>query len=98
MTTLQRSPLVPDLPTVAESVPGFSIDSWYGIVAPAGTPQPIIRKLNAEIVRIMSTPAVVGYLAKEGAVPKGSSPAELAATMQAELAKWGKVVGRIKLD
>ena len=100
VTTLQRSPLVPELPTVAETVPGFSIDSWYGIVAPAGTPQAIVRKLNAEIVRILSTPAVVGYLAKEGAVPKGSTPAELAATMQAELAKWDKVIrsARIKFD
>jgi tripartite-type tricarboxylate transporter receptor subunit TctC len=93
VTTLERSPLVPELPSVAESgVPGFSIDSWYGFVAPAGTSAPIIRKLNAEMVKILKTPAVVSYLAKEGAVPKGSTPAELAATMQAELAKWGKVI------
>jgi tripartite-type tricarboxylate transporter receptor subunit TctC len=101
VTTLQTSPLLPELPTVAESgVPGFSIDSWYGIVAPAGTPVAIVRKLNTEIVKILSAPAVVGYLAREGAVPKGSTPAELAATMQAELAKWGKVIAtaRIKFD
>ena len=101
VTTLQRSPLVPELPSVAEGgVPGFSVDSWYGIVAPAGTPAGITRKLNSEIVRILNTPAVGTYLAREGAVPRGSSPAELAATMQAELAKWGKVISaaRIKLD
>jgi tripartite-type tricarboxylate transporter receptor subunit TctC len=101
VTTLQTSPLLPELPTVAESgVPGFSIDSWYGIVAPAGTPVAIVRKLNTEIVKILSAPAVVGYLAREGAVPKGSTPAELAATMQAELAKWGKVIAtaRIRFD
>jgi tripartite-type tricarboxylate transporter receptor subunit TctC len=93
VTTLDRSPLVAELPSVAESgVLGFSIDSWYGFVAPAGTPAPIIRKLNAEMVKILKTPAVVSYLAKEGAVPKGSTPAELAATMQAELGKWGKVI------
>ncbi|MGZ5090701.1 MAG: Bug family tripartite tricarboxylate transporter substrate binding protein [Burkholderiales bacterium] len=101
VTTLERSPLVPELPSVAESgVPGFSIDSWYGFVAPSGTPAPIIRKLNAEMVKILKTPEVVSYLAKEGAVPKGSTPAELAATMQAELAKWGKVIrsANIKFD
>ena len=101
VTTLQRSPLVPELPTVAESgVPGFSIDSWYGIVAPLGTPAAIVTTLNTEIVKVLASPAVVSYLAKEGAVPKGSTPAELAATMRAELAKWGKVIrsANIKLE
>jgi tripartite-type tricarboxylate transporter receptor subunit TctC len=101
VTTLQRSPLVPDLPSVAESgLPDFSVDSWYGIVAPAGTPVEVIRKLNAEIVRVLGTPAVVSYLAREGAVPKASSPAELATTIRAEIAKWGKVIAaaRIKFD
>lgn len=101
VSTLTRSPLNPDLPTVAESgVPGFSIDSWYGIVAPAGTPSAVIRQLNAEIVRIVNTPAVVTYLAREGAVPKGSTPEALAATMRDEIAKWGKVIksAGIKLD
>jgi tripartite-type tricarboxylate transporter receptor subunit TctC len=101
VTTLHRSPLVPDLPSVAESgVPDFSVDSWYGIVAPAGTPVAIINKLKAEIVRVLGTPAVAAYLTREGAVPKGSSPVELAATMRAEIAKWGKVISaaRIKFD
>ncbi len=93
VTTVERSPLVPELPSVAESgVAGFSIDSWYGFVAPTGTPAPIIRKLNAEIVKILKKPTVSSYLAKEGAVPMGSSPTELAATMQAELTKWEKVI------
>jgi tripartite-type tricarboxylate transporter receptor subunit TctC len=101
VSTLTRSPLNPELPTVAESgVPGFSIDSWYGIVAPAGTPSAVIRQLNTEIVRIVNTPAVVTYLAREGAVPKGSTPEALAATMRDEIAKWGKVIksAGIKLD
>ena len=86
---------------VAESgVPGFSIDSWYGIVAPAGTPSAVIRQLNAEMVRIINTPAVVTYLAREGALPKGSTPEALATTMRDELAKWSKVIksAGIKLD
>ena len=59
-----------------------------------------MKKLNTEIVKIMASPAVAGYLAKEGAVPKGSTPAELAQTIKAELAKWGKVIAsaRIKLE
>ena len=98
VTTLQRSPLIPELPAVAESgVPGFSVDSWYGVVAPAGTPGAIVRRLNAEIVKALASPAVVSYLAKEGSVPKGSTPAELAATIGAELAKWGKVIASARL-
>jgi tripartite-type tricarboxylate transporter receptor subunit TctC len=60
----------------------------------------VIGKLNAEIVKVIRTPAVVAYLAKEGAVPKGSSPAELTAMMQADLAKWDRVIrtARIRFD
>lgn len=100
-TTLQRSPLNPELPTVAESgVPGFSVDSWYGMVAPAGTPAGVVKKLNAEIVRILKAPEIVAYLAREGAVPKSGTPDELASAMRGELAKWGKVIttARIKFD
>lgn len=100
-TTLQRSPLNLELPTVAESgVPGFSVDSWYGMVAPAGTPAGVVKKLNAEIVRILKAPEIVAYLAREGAVPKSGTPDELASAMRGELAKWGKVITtvRIKFD
>jgi len=100
-TTLQRSPLNPDLPTVAESgVPGFSVDSWYGIVAPAGTPAGVVKKLNAQIVRILKTPEIVAYLAREGAAPKGGTPDELAGAIRDELEKWRKVIitARIKFD
>ena len=100
-TTLQRSPLNPDLPTVAESgVPGFSVDSWYGIVAPAGTPAGVVKKLNAQIVRILKTPEIVAYLAREGAAPKGGTPDELASAIRDELEKWRKVIitAHIKFD
>jgi len=101
VTTSQRSPLNPELPTVAENgVPGFSVDSWYGIVAPAGTPASVVKKLNAEIVRILKAPEIVAYLAREGAVPKGSTPDALAGAIRSELAKWGKVINtaRIRFD
>jgi tripartite-type tricarboxylate transporter receptor subunit TctC len=100
-TTLQRSPLNPDLPTVAESgVPGFSVDSWYGIVAPAGTPAGVVKKLNAQIVTILKAPEIVAFLAREGAAPKGGTPDELARAIRDELEKWRKVIitAHIKFD
>jgi tripartite-type tricarboxylate transporter receptor subunit TctC len=98
VTTLKRSPLIPELPSIAEAgVPGYSIDSWYGIVAPAKTPPAVVNKLNAEIVRALKSPNVAAHLLKEGSVPVGSSPAEFASTIQAEIAKWAKVIAAAKL-
>ncbi len=93
VTTLKRSPVIPEFPTVAESgVPGYSVDGWYAVVLPARTPAAIVSKLNRELVRLLDTPAVVEALARDGAVPAPSTPAQLAETMRAELAKWDKVV------
>jgi len=93
VTTLKRSPVIPEFPTVAESgVPGYSVDGWYAVVLPARTPAAIVSKLNRELVRLLETPAVVEALARDGAVPAPSTPAQLAETMRAELAKWDKVV------
>jgi tripartite-type tricarboxylate transporter receptor subunit TctC len=98
VTTLKRSPLIPELPSIAEAgVPGYSIDSWYGIVAPAKTSPAVVNKLNAEIVRALKSPNVAAHLVKEGSVPVGSSPAEFASTIQAEIAKWAKVIAAAKL-
>jgi len=93
VTSPKRSPVMLDLPTVAESgVPGYSIDSWYGIVAPAGTPAGIVGKLNAEMARALGTSAVKDVLAKEGAIAVGGAPAELHNLMKGEIDKWGKVI------
>lgn len=93
VTSGKRSPSLPDLPTVAEAgVPGYSIDSWYGIVAPASTAAGIVSKLSGEIARSLHTPAVVALLAKEGAVPVGSAPSEFHAVMREEVDKWGKFI------
>ncbi|HSN40053.1 MAG TPA: tripartite tricarboxylate transporter substrate binding protein [Burkholderiales bacterium] len=93
VTSAKRSPLMPELPTVAEAgVPGFSITSWYGIVAPAGTPASIIGKVNGEVARSIKSPAVVALLAKEGAVPDVGTPEELRALIKDEIDKWGKVI------
>jgi tripartite-type tricarboxylate transporter receptor subunit TctC len=93
VTTFKRSPVIPDFPTVAESgVPGYAVDGWYAVVLPAKTPAAIVNKLNKELVRLLDTPAVVEALAKDGAVPAGSTPGQLFDTMRAELDKWSKVV------
>jgi tripartite-type tricarboxylate transporter receptor subunit TctC len=73
-------------------VPGYSVDGWYAVVLPAKTPPAIVNKLNKELVRLLDTPAVVEALAKDGAVPAGSTPAQLFETIRAELDKWSRVV------
>jgi tripartite-type tricarboxylate transporter receptor subunit TctC len=93
VTTLKRSPVIPEYPTVAESgVPGYAVDGWYAVVTPAKTPPAIVNKLNKELTRLLGTPGVIDALAKDGAVPAASTPAQLHETMRAELAKWAKVI------
>ena len=93
VTSGKRSPAAPDLPTIEEAgVPGYEASSWFGVLAPAGTPPDIVNKLNAEIVRILKTPEMKERLSSQGAEPVGSSPGEFAAHIKAEMAKWAKVV------
>ncbi len=101
VTGKKRSPLLPEVPTIAESgLPGYEAGSWYGILAPAGTPRDIVLKLNAEIVKVLKRPEVRERLANEGAEPIGGTPEEFAAHVKAELARMGKVIrdGRIRMD
>jgi tripartite-type tricarboxylate transporter receptor subunit TctC len=101
VTSSRRSAALPDVPTVAESgYPGFEASSWYGFVAPAGTPDPIIRKLHALIAGIVSTPDINDQLSSQGADPVGNTPEEFAQYMQRETEKWSKVVkaSGIRLD
>jgi tripartite-type tricarboxylate transporter receptor subunit TctC len=91
--SLKRSPLLPDLPTIAEAgYPGFEAVGWIGIVAPARTPDAILDKLNAEIVRLLKDPDVKQRLDALAFTPVGGTRAEFAAFMKAEIAKWGKAV------
>jgi len=91
--TLQRSPFLPDLPTIAESgYAGFEAVGWIGIAAPAKTPAPILDKLNAEMVKIIHEPDVKEKLGTLAFTPVGDSRAEFAAYMKSEIAKWGKAV------
>lgn len=83
---------MPDLPTVAETVPGFSNDGWYGILAPAGTPAPIIGKLNAEMKRALANAEFSKHIESLGMEPAGSTPQELREWVRSELARWTKAV------
>ena len=96
-----RSPLLPDVPTVAESgLPGFEVLGWFALLAPAGTPPEIVRLLNEESNAVLRTPAVADRLATLGAAPIGGTPAECRAFIEAEIAKWGAVIREagIRLD
>jgi tripartite-type tricarboxylate transporter receptor subunit TctC len=96
-----RLPTLPDFPTVGESgLPGFVVDAWFGLAGTAGTPADVIAKLNADTVRGMNQPDVRERLAGQGLFVKTGTPAELAALMQAEIAKWSKVVkaANLRLD
>jgi tripartite-type tricarboxylate transporter receptor subunit TctC len=91
-TTLKRSPAAPDVPTVAETVPGFEATTWFAMFAPAGTPPEIVARLNAEMKRVFSLPDVEDKLKMLGLEPWLSTPDELAKYQAAEIVKWAKVV------
>jgi tripartite-type tricarboxylate transporter receptor subunit TctC len=96
-----RVAALPDVPTVAESgLKGFETSQWYGIMAPAGTPDAIVRKLSSELNRILKSPEVVARLADDGSVAHGTTPEEFAAFIKLEQTRWGKVVksASIKAD
>jgi len=86
-------PGAPDVPTLAESgYPGLEVLSWYGILAPAGTPLEIVRRLNSEINRILQAPEIRERLAALGAEPTGGSPEQFAQVIRADTLRWAKVV------
>ena len=100
-TGTKRSELTPDVPTVAEAgVPAYEATIWLGVMAPAGTPQPIVDKLNAEIAKVINRADVKENWAKQGAVPLGMSPAEFDKYLRADIEKWARVVqqSRIKAN
>ncbi len=92
LTSLHRAPTLAELPTIAETYPGFYADAWSGLFAPKGTPQPVVDKLSAEVQRILKLPDVREKLAALGAEPVGSTQAEFAAHVKKEIDKWAKVV------
>jgi len=96
VTSAVRSSVLPDLPTIAEAggpeLKGFEASSWFGLLAPAGTPAEVINRVQQEVARSLSTPAVKERLVSQGAIPSGNTPAEFARHIDAESKKWAQVV------
>jgi tripartite-type tricarboxylate transporter receptor subunit TctC len=91
-TTAKRSAAAPDVPTVAETVPGFEATTWFAMFAPAGTPKDVVAKLNAEMQRVYKLPDVAEKMKTLGLEPWISTPEELSAYQAKEITKWAKVV------
>ena len=92
VTTPKRVAALPDLPAVAEALPGFEVVGWYGLLAPAKLPAPLLARLNAEVVRIISLPDIRERIVSDGSEPVGSSAEEFNRFLHADLVKWVKVV------
>jgi tripartite-type tricarboxylate transporter receptor subunit TctC len=93
VTSAKRSPAMPNLPTIAESgVPGYEATAWFGLLAPAGTPPAVVKKLNTELVKVLKSPDVIERLSSQGAEPVSDTPEQFAAYIKSEMAKWAKVV------
>ena len=94
VTTAQRSAALPDVPTIAEAGPvkGFEASSWFGLLAPVGTPVDIINRIQHESAKALGTPALKERLLSQGAIPSGITPAEFAAYIASETKKWAQVV------
>ncbi len=92
VTTSKRWPGAPEIPTMAEAgVPGYEVDAWFGLLAPAGTPRAVIDELNRNVIAVLKTPEVEKLFFEQGALPVGNTPEEFGAFIRAELAKWSKV-------
>jgi tripartite-type tricarboxylate transporter receptor subunit TctC len=92
VTTLQRSPALPDVPPVADTLKGFAIDTWWGLVAPAGTPKDVVAKLNQAFVTALQSPEARSRFAGLMAEPVSNTPEDFGSFMRSELAKYEKVV------
>ena len=99
VTSLERSPFLPELPPVAASLPGYEFDSWFGLLAPARAPKPVIERINAEVSKLLRDPVILARLAGQGVAPRPLSPAAFERLIREdyeEMAKVVKTVGRIE--
>jgi tripartite-type tricarboxylate transporter receptor subunit TctC len=95
VTSAERLPTLPDIPTVAEQgFPGFESRTWFGLLAPAGTPPAIVRRLRDEVVQVLTTPEMVQFLREQGADPIGNTPEQFAAFLREDTERWADVVRR----
>ncbi len=100
VASTKRSPAMPDVPAINESLKGFEADSWFGLLVPVGTPREIILKLNAETLKILGTQEVRDRLLSQGGVAVGGTPEQLAERIRSDIAKWGKVArtANVRID
>jgi tripartite-type tricarboxylate transporter receptor subunit TctC len=100
VSSKKRIAMLPDVPTIGESLRGYEADVWYGVIAPAGTPKPVIDKLSGEIARIVQSPPMKEKLTQQAAEPVGGTPEAFAAVIGSELEKWRSVITQsgIKAD
>jgi tripartite-type tricarboxylate transporter receptor subunit TctC len=100
VTTEKRSPALPDLPTIGEAVPGYVVNSWFGIWGPAGTPQEVIARFNQAIGRVLKRPEIVERLRADSNEPAHSTPEEFTRVIERDIVMWSDVVkaGNIKVD
>jgi len=92
VTSAKRAAALPELPTIAETLPGYELNSWNGVLVPAGTPPAIVNRIHGTLMDCLRTPAVRDTLVKAGVEPLGNNPEEFAQSLRAELAKWNKVL------
>jgi tripartite-type tricarboxylate transporter receptor subunit TctC len=92
ITTAKRSPLLPEVPTILESLPGYEVALWNGLLAPAKTPLDIIDRINRATIEALRSPEVKAKLAEQGSEPVGNTPAEFKAFIESELVKWRRLV------
>jgi tripartite-type tricarboxylate transporter receptor subunit TctC len=92
VTTEKRSQTMPELPTIGESVKGYEASTWYGLLAPAGTPAAIVTRLHQDTVKILAMPDMREKLGAQGIEPVGGTPAEFGAYIKSEISKWGRVI------
>ncbi|HEV7820183.1 MAG TPA: tripartite tricarboxylate transporter substrate binding protein [Burkholderiales bacterium] len=98
VTSRERSPLAPELPTISESgYPGFEADTWYGMLAPAKIPPALVTQVNAAVTKMLAQPDFKERLAHEGAQPAGGTPTQFAAYIRSEIDKWAKIVRMAKV-
>jgi tripartite-type tricarboxylate transporter receptor subunit TctC len=91
VTSAKPSPIAPELPAMAEAVPGYDFEAWWGLLAPAGTPPAIVARLNAEVNKVLATPEFKEFLLKEGALPAPQTPEQFAATIKSDIPRWKKL-------
>ncbi len=97
VATEKPSPVVPGAPTINKSIPGFTSEVWFGLLAPAETPDDVVQKVNAAVKKVMADEAIRARLLPTGAMPQTSTPAEFAATMSQESAQWRDIIGKFKI-